>query len=128
MESDSDIKYVGLHTGSTLGYQKKISSRYRINLQQRVVGEVTLLPMIQWYDSTHIATVEHYRNFVFGRERLTKGNFIEADLGQKQLQSIQQCGMEAHVRLFLRTLQRALPRPVCARASFVVCAPLIPVF
>ena len=96
MEADSDIKYVGLHTGSTVGYHKKISSRYRINLQRRVVAGVTLIPMIQWYDSTHICTVEHYKNFVFGRQRLTKGNFIEADLGQKQLQTITTEGMQAH--------------------------------
>jgi hypothetical protein len=55
-----------------------------------------LLPLVYWYDSTHVATADHYRNFVFGPRRLTKGNFIEADLGQQQLRDITTRGMAAH--------------------------------
>lgn len=48
---------------------------------------VSLVPLVQWYDSTHIASTAYYRNFVFDRrvKRVTKGGFIEDKLGQQQL-------------------------------------------
>jgi len=58
-----------------------------------------LVPLIQWYDSTHIASTSYYRNFVFERraKRVAKGGFIEDKLGQQQLKVILERGMEAHV-------------------------------
>jgi hypothetical protein len=96
MDADPALKYVGLCTSSTLNYAHKIRSKYNIALTPRTVCGVEFTPMVYWYDSTHIATAEHYHNFVFGPRRLTKGNFIEADLGQVQIKEILIKGMAAH--------------------------------
>jgi hypothetical protein len=50
-----------------------------------------LVPMVYWYDSTHLATTEYYKTVVFGRwkygkqELVKKGGFIEDKLGQYQM-------------------------------------------
>ena len=45
-----------------------------------------LLPLLQWYDSTHLCGTAHYRDFVFGerggRRMVAKGGFIEDKLCQ----------------------------------------------
>lgn len=97
MDGDASVKYVGFHTGSTLQYAHKMRTRFKIELTSRELpGGAKVLPMLYWYDSTHICTTEHYLNFVFGPRRLTRGNFIEADLGQAQLKDISTRGMEGH--------------------------------
>ena len=30
-------------------------------------GELRLIPLVQWYDSTHVASTAYYRRFVFDR-------------------------------------------------------------
>ena len=61
--------------------------------------EVRLLPLLQWYDSTHVASAEYYRHFVFSRrvKRVARGGFIEDKLGQEQLRVILERGVGAHV-------------------------------
>ena len=53
-------------------------------------GRRRLLPCLTWYDSTHIATTRYYKEFVFGSSEklVTKGHFIEAELGQVQFQDV----------------------------------------
>jgi hypothetical protein len=44
--------------------------------------EFNLVPLLYWYDSTHIASVEYYNSFVFHPKRhLKRGGFIEDELG-----------------------------------------------
>ena len=59
-----------------------------------------LTPLIQWYDSTHLASTMYYRDFVFSChvKRVARGGFIEDKLGQEQLRVILERGMSAHVR------------------------------
>jgi hypothetical protein len=42
-------------------------------------SQVRLVPLVQWYDTTHIASTWYYRRFVFDRRarRVAKGGFIE---------------------------------------------------
>jgi hypothetical protein len=42
-------------------------------------SHVRLVPLVQWYDTTHIASTWYYRRFVFDRRarRVAKGGFIE---------------------------------------------------
>ena len=56
--------------------------------------------MIMWHDSTHFASSEYYRSFVFGRRRrlVTKGGFIEDKLGQEQGLDLRKEGWDAHER------------------------------
>lgn len=67
-----------------------------------------LVPLIFWYDSTHIASVEHYKNFVFGLHRLkgvtnfaqefrlNAGDFVEDKLGQAEREDIKINGLQEH--------------------------------
>ena len=51
---------------------------------------VALLPLLQFYDSMHVASTRWYLSRVFGRERyctLPKGGFIEDTLGQLMLRA-----------------------------------------
>lgn len=42
-------------------------------------ARVRLMPLVQWYDTTHVASTWYYRRFVFDRRarRVAKGGFIE---------------------------------------------------
>jgi len=56
---------------------------------------IALLPLLQFYDSMHVASTRWYLSRVFGRERycvLPRGGFIEDTLGQLMLRQIR----EAH--------------------------------
>jgi hypothetical protein len=66
--------------------------------------QLRFVPLLQWYDSTHICATSHYRDFVFGwrgppgagKRLVAKGGFIEDKLSQAQLAEIRAHGMEAH--------------------------------
>jgi hypothetical protein len=64
---------------------------------------VSLVPLVQWYDSTHIASTTYYREFVFDRKvkRVTKGGFIEDKLGQQQLQVIKEGCVSVYISVNL---------------------------
>ena len=50
-----------------------------------------LLPLVQFYDSMHVASTRWYLSRVFGRARYTnlpRGGFIEDTLGQHMLKTI----------------------------------------
>lgn len=99
MEADPErLKYVGLPTTTTVGHQYHVLSKYGIRLPTFEADRrgLLMLPLIQWYDSTHICEVEHYRNFIFGPEQfVVKGGFIEDKLGQVQLAAIRKDGVQA---------------------------------
>jgi hypothetical protein len=44
-----------------------------------VPARIRLVPLVQWYDTTHVASTWYYRRFVFDRRarRVAKGGFIE---------------------------------------------------
>eukprot|EP00937_MAST-01D_sp_MAST-1D-sp2_P000485 g485.t1 len=143
------IRYIGLLSGSTLKYAEKVRSRFGTRLSRRVVqlssgggdgddggnddgdgaggSSVCLLPLLFWFDKTHICEVEHYHRAVFcaeyeldddeatplGMRRqglrvaagrgyrglcVKRGDFIEDTLGKKMLEEIQQHGLGRHAR------------------------------
>lgn len=94
----SELKYVGVPTSTTVGHQYHVLSKYGIRISPFHADSkgLKMLPLIQWYDSTHICQVSHYRGFVFGPRRLvSSGGFIEDKLGQAQLADIRERGVEA---------------------------------
>mmetsp|Transcript_28369 Transcript_28369/g.90265 ORF Transcript_28369/g.90265 Transcript_28369/m.90265 type:complete len:461 (+) Transcript_28369:78-1460(+) len=97
MEADpSKFKYVGLPTSTTLGHQYHVLSKYGIRIEPLKVDKCGLqfVPLIQWYDSTHLCETEHYRRFVFGPRRLVaRGGFIEDKFGQAELADIRSRGV-----------------------------------
>eukprot|EP00668_Euglena_longa_P045899 GGOE01061582.1.p1 GENE.GGOE01061582.1~~GGOE01061582.1.p1 ORF type:complete len:334 (+),score=92.96 GGOE01061582.1:121-1122(+) len=104
LESTPAIKYVGLTIVQTLGHLHKMRSRFpRHQLDMswcspQQVGGVTLIPLLQWYDSTHLTTVQYYREFVLNRssQRVAKSGFIEDRMVTLQLEDLLRAGQAGH--------------------------------
>eukprot|EP00912_Choanoflagellata_sp_UC4_P001144 UC4_evm1s712 len=77
-----------------------MESKYQTILPYTEAAGYKFLPMIYWFDSTHLARTMWYKDFVFGRDengkRRTGGKFIESDLGQAQLKEFVKGGLKAH--------------------------------
>lgn len=102
------MHYVGLCTTTTLGHAHKMSSKHQIDIEPHFrtypatdrwgsadsskTECLRFMPLLQWYDSTHLCATEHYRSFVFGRRNgkrlVAKGGFIEDKLSQQQLAEV----------------------------------------
>eukprot|EP00935_MAST-01C_sp_MAST-1C-sp1_P000249 g249.t1 len=53
--------------------------------RRRGTRKLMLMPVIFWYDSTHITSVRHYRSLVFSSANpFRRGDFIEETFGHKQ--------------------------------------------
>eukprot|EP00930_Biecheleria_cincta_P075221 TRINITY_DN62391_c0_g1_i1.p1 TRINITY_DN62391_c0_g1~~TRINITY_DN62391_c0_g1_i1.p1 ORF type:complete len:675 (-),score=71.09 TRINITY_DN62391_c0_g1_i1:56-2080(-) len=98
MEAAPDrFKYVGLPTSTTCGHKYHVLSKYGLRIESVLADAdgLELVPLVQWYDSTHVCLTAHYRNFVFGpRKLVARGGFIEDKLGQAELQAIRSLGLE----------------------------------
>jgi len=101
LSSDAQVNYIGFITTSTLNHVERLKSRLGSHgkppdLSWAVplnTNGVTLLPLLQWYDSTHVCRTDFYRDFVFGPNKLVKkGGFIEDKLGQQQLKDLKEHG------------------------------------
>ena len=54
-----------------------------------------LLPLLSWYDRTHVVLTEHYRS-VLSAGGARKGSFMEDSVGQRQLAQLKRDGMASH--------------------------------
>ena len=56
-----------------------------------------MIPTAFWYDNVHVARTEHYRDFIFDKERkyVAKGGFVEDKLSPAIMKDIKQDGVEA---------------------------------
>ena len=108
------LNYVGFPTSTTVTHARHVRSKYALEIAPfeapRAAAEedaredapettgrgaaerssVALLPLLQFYDSMHVASTRWYLSRVFGRERyctLPKGGFIEDTLGQLMLRA-----------------------------------------
>ena len=108
------LNYVGFPTSTTVTHARHVRSKYALEIAPfeaprapadedaredapettgRGAAErssVALLPLLQFYDSMHVASTRWYLSRVFGRERyctLPKGGFIEDTLGQLMLRA-----------------------------------------
>jgi len=90
------IGYLGLPTSTTLKHPQKVLSKYRIRIEAvEIGGGLRAMPLLQFYDSTHIARTKWYRSVVFGRGLVARGGFIEDKFGQAQLADILRRGVVA---------------------------------
>jgi len=65
MDSDADIKYLGLQSITTLDYPKRMRVRYGLELPPtKHVGGLSLVPQLLWYDKPHLCRVAHYKDVV----------------------------------------------------------------
>lgn len=104
------IRYVGLASNSSVNSIPRYRTMH-IPVQTHVVesfGRRTLVPIPFWYDSSHIANVKFYLDFVFGWHvmpgtkqydkpfRLKTGDFPEDKLGNAMLAYLRVHGMKMH--------------------------------
>jgi len=73
-----------------------MSSQYKIKLNMMPDLEVPLCQQLFWFDKNHVASVDHYKKFVFESGKVLKGQFVEFSLGQEQLKEIKEEGLSAH--------------------------------
>ena len=107
------LNYVGFPTSTTATHARHVLSKYALEIApfeaptSRVTDAsanakppVALLPLLQFYDSMHVASTRWYLSRVFGRERyctLPKGGFIEDTLGQLMLRTAREAARAARV-------------------------------
>ena len=91
-------------------------SKYGIRVDRRAPEgfDFELTPLLQWYDSTHVCSTRHYREFVYGGKLVKKGGFVEDKLGQFQLAAIREHGMAAHAQFAQFVLNDGVDRPIVA--------------
>jgi len=101
----NDVKYVGMPLLCNINYEPYILSHHGVRveplaLQPAQGGEVVrVVPIIFWYDSTHISSVRHYEEVVFGcGEVFRPGDFIEETYGVRQRKDIMEHSMAAHAK------------------------------
>ena len=102
MEAHPIMRYVLMPMASTMNYHKRMDTKFRLRnvLAGREVSHEgrCFLPLCQFYDSTHIAHVDFYEDFVFGQRMIPPNGFIEDRVGQLQVRDIRENGMEAHAK------------------------------
>lgn len=87
-------------THNTDNYTERIHAKFKVDIRShRIESEqISLLPMIIWLDSTHIARTKWYKEFVFDESLglVARGGFIEDRLGQVQLERFKKSGLASH--------------------------------
>lgn len=71
MQADEDVRYLLLPTRSTRHHEQTMLCNHRVRMPRRTIHGARLLTLAFWWDSTHLATAAHYRDFVF-RERCAR--------------------------------------------------------
>ena len=98
MRKDADMmKCVCLACAPLLDYPHRMKSRFRVDItpfKKMLRNGDTVVPMLQWLDSTHVAETEWYKSFVFdpARKLVKKGGFIEDKFGQEQVRQVREKG------------------------------------
>jgi len=98
-DQSNNVKYVGMPLLVNLHYEAIAWQHHGVRVVQEEHKDVQLLPVVFWYDSTHITSVRHYQELVFGpTETYPPGSFVEETFGVRQRQDIMNGGMAAHPR------------------------------
>ena len=102
MKTNEKMRYVLLPTGSTLKYRNRMCSKFErpdmLKGNEVYFEDLVFLPLLQIYDSSHIATVDFYLNFIFANKYVAKSGFIEDKLGGIQVTDIKLNGFAAHTK------------------------------
>ncbi|CAK9089740.1 unnamed protein product [Durusdinium trenchii] len=88
------VKYVGLPLLVNLHYEAIAFQHHGVKVKVEEYQGLSFMPIIFWYDSTHITSVKHYMSLVFGMEQTySAGNFVEETFGVRQRNDIMANGM-----------------------------------
>ncbi len=77
-----------------------MANRYNLQISStdRFGPPLSLIPLLFWYDKTHVCSCAYYREYVFNHPSVKKACFIEETLGLFQLEDIKANGMVAHAK------------------------------
>jgi hypothetical protein len=101
------LPFVGFSTRATQNHARRCRDKGLIGQKDFELASkpvysdqnFTIAPLLVWYDSTHIATVKFYNEWVFGPDhQWVKGGFIEDELGQEQRAALKEEGFACHSR------------------------------
>src|SRR3990167_979336 len=103
MDQFPHMKFVLLPIASTYNYKQRMDSKFKTKnlikgMEITTDAGLTFLPLLQFYDSTHIATVEFYTDFIFKYRFVPSSGFIEDKLGQIQVGDIRKNGVKVHAK------------------------------
>lgn len=110
----SEVKYVGMLTTGLEKHDKQVLAKFGFNIEPTEKFGPRLLPLLFWYDKTHICTTHYYKEFVLSWEachniQIKKGKFIEDILGQKMIADLKSEGFIAHQRYGTYVMFDGLP-------------------
>ena len=112
-KNDAWLKYVLLPTTTVLNYPRYVQSKYQLRIAPQPTDfGFALTPLLQWYDSTHICSMRHYREFVYRGGLVARGGFVEDKLGQYQLKRIKERGLSAHAEFAQFVLDDGIEKPM----------------
>ena len=112
-KNDAWLKYVLLPTTTVLNYPRYVQSKYQLRIAPQPTDfGFSLTPLLQWYDSTHICSMRHYRDFVYRGGLVARGGFVEDKLGQYQLKRIKERGLSAHAEFAQYVLDDGVEKPM----------------
>jgi len=110
MDHDLEVSYCGFPTSTTLSHDIRVVGRVfgrngtKICPTRRSYPShpgIELVPLLQFYDSMHVARTSFFLEKVFGKRRfinISIGSFIEDQLSQLMLSLIRDQGIEAHAQ------------------------------
>ncbi|KAK3235058.1 hypothetical protein CYMTET_54729 [Cymbomonas tetramitiformis] len=104
-DEKNDVNYIGFPGANNSGprYLERINKvqvqkKLPFRLKSCEIGGVALVPLLMWKDNPHVASVERYKNLVFGENNFQKGDFLEGEFGQRMQAAIREHGLDAHTR------------------------------
>ena len=87
LDREKSIRYIGFQTAANKQYvYKKLKSKYRMKSNEKDLIEGDLIPIMYWYDSTHISRTKEYIELI--QRECKIGQFIETTYGGKIEQQI----------------------------------------
>ena len=91
--SNGQVRYLLLPTRSTTTHRETIFGRAGVWLPYLHICGHRLLQLAFWWDSTHIASVSHYKDFVLRQKCVKRGTFPEDTLGRQMLDAVKANGL-----------------------------------
>ena len=93
LSSEDQVRYLLLPTRSTTTHRETIFCRAGVRMPYLHIHGHRLLQLAFWWDSTHVASVSHYRDFVFQQKCVKRGSFPEDTLGRQMLDAVKAHGV-----------------------------------
>ncbi|CAL57244.1 hypothetical protein OT_ostta12g01480 [Ostreococcus tauri] len=110
MDGHPEVSYCGFPTSTTISHDAKIVGKVfqeggkKLQLSRRTYPGhhgIELVPLVQFYDSMHVARTSWYLSKIYGKDRfvnLPLGGFIEDTVGQHMVAEIRAHGASAHAQ------------------------------